>query len=116
MALFPFNGYDNQIIEDKIESILLTKLDMNRFMTPDYSLEGEPGMVKVIHRYVGRGEAEDLERGAGNSEFITANYTPEEYRVSRTQAQTRYYDDDLMTDPTLIDTQVKTMAEAMVNS
>lgn len=115
MALFSFNGYDNQIIANKIESILSTKLDMNRFMTPDYSLEGEPGMVKIIHRYVGSGVAQDLERGDGNTSFITADYTPEEYRVKRTQSQTRYYDDDLMTDPVLIDTQVKTMAESMIN-
>jgi len=114
-ALFDFKGYDNEVLENKIESILSTKLDMNRFMTPDYSLEGEPGMVKIIHRYVGSGEAEDLARGDGNTQFIDAEFTPKEYRVSRTQAQTRYYDDDLMTDPVLIDTKVKTMAEAMVN-
>lgn len=116
MADYPFKGYDNFVLEEKIDSILSTKLDMNRFMTADMSLTQEPGMVKKIHTYVGSGNAEDLARGEGNTEFIDAEYSEREYRVARTQAQAKYYDDDVMTDPVLIETKMKTVAEAMVNN
>ena len=79
-------------------------------------LSENPGMVKKIHKYVASGEVDDLERGEGNTNFIDAEYTEEEYRVSRSQGQARWYDDDAMTDPTLIDTKVKGLSEAMVNS
>ena len=114
-ASYPFKGYENEVLESKIKSILDTKLDMNRFMTPDYSLAEEPGMKKVINRYTGTGEVEDLERGDGNSKFIDAEFTPEEYVVGRTQGQAKYFDDDIMTDPVLIDAKVKYLAEGMVN-
>lgn len=115
MADYTFKGYDNFVLEEKIDSILSTKLDVNRFMVADNSLTEEPGMVKKVHTYKGSGVAEDLARGEGNSSFIDAEYVEREYRVGRTQAQCKYYDDDQMTDPTLIDTKIKTVAEAMVN-
>lgn len=88
-ALFEFVGYDNFVLANKIESILSTKMDMNRYMTPDYSLTEHPGMVKKIHKYTGSGEVDDLARGDGNTHFIDAEYVEEEYRVSRTQGQTK---------------------------
>lgn len=115
MADYAFKGYDNFVLQEQIDSILSTKLDMNRFMTADYSLTAVPGMTVKVHKYVGSGEAEDLARGEGNSEFIDAEYTETEYTVNRTQAQCKYYDDDQMTDPTLIDTKLKTVAESMIN-
>ena len=82
---YPFKGYDNFVLENKINSILSTKMDMNRFMTADYSLTSTPRMTKKIHKYTGVGSAEDLARGEGNTEFVDASYTEEEYTVSRTQ-------------------------------
>lgn len=115
MADYAFKGYDNFVLAEKIESILSTKMDMNRFMTIDYSLTQEPGMVKKVHTYVGSGVAEDLARGEGLSNYVDADYTEREYRVARTQSGAKWYDDDVMTDPTLIDTKVQTVAESMVN-
>ena len=114
-ALFDFKGYDNFVLAEKIESILLTKLSMAKFLHDDQSLEGVPGMVKKIHTYTPSGSAEDLERGEGLSGWIDADYVEREYRVNRTQAGFRYYDDDMMTDPTLIDAKAQGLAEAMVN-
>lgn len=88
-ASYDFKGYDNFVLEEQIESILETKLDMNRFMTADYSLSENPGMVKKIHKYTGTGAVEDLERGEGNTEFVDAEYEEVEYRVARTQGQAR---------------------------
>lgn len=115
MALFDFKGYDNFVLENKIESILSTKMDMNRFMTADYQLAENPGMLKKIHKYTGSGQVDDLARGDSNSHYIDAEYVEEEYRVARTQGQIRYYDDDVMTDPVLIDAKVQALSESMVN-
>lgn len=116
MADYAFKGYDNAILEEKIESILETKMDMNKFMTANYSLESTPGMVYKVHTYVGSGVAEDLDRLEGNSQFVDAEFSEREYRVKRTQAAAKWADDDYMADPVLIDTKVKTVAEVMVNN
>lgn len=116
MADYTFKGYDNFVLQNKIESILSTKLDVNKFLTPDYSLTANPGMKVKVHTYVGSGVAEDLARGEGNSNFFDAEYVENEYTVARTQGQIKWYDDDEMNDPTLIDTKVQTLAEGMVNN
>lgn len=116
MADYNFKGYDNFVLENKIDSNLETKLDMNRFMTPDYSLAEEAGMIKKIHTYVGSGSAEDLARGEGNSNFVDADYSEAVYTVARTQAQAKWYDDDAMADPTLVDTKINRISEAMINA
>ena len=115
MADFIFKGYDNFIIQNKINNSLLTKLDMSQFMTVDTSLAMQPGMVKKIHKYSGSGEAEILDRGEGNTAFVDADFVEEEYRVERTQAQARYYDDDAMADPVLVDKKIAQASDAMVN-
>ena len=113
---YDFKGFDNYILQNKIDNRLLTLLDMNQFMTLDESLALEPGMKKIIHTYTGTGEAEDLARGEGNSNFIDAEYTEKEYRVNRTQAQARYVDDDMMTDPVLVEAKIDRLAKAMVDN
>ena len=113
--LYPFKGYENSVLENKIKSILDTKLDMNRFMTPDYDLVEDAGMIKKVHKYTGSGTVDDLARGEGNTHFVDAEFSEESYEVSRTQGQAKYFDDDIMTDPVLIDAKVKYLAEGMVN-
>ena len=34
-AVNNFKGYPNEVVEKRIESILLTKLDVNQFLTPE---------------------------------------------------------------------------------
>lgn len=116
MADYTFKGYENFILENKINSILATKLDVNKFMTIDQSLQGVPGMKKLVHKYTAAGQIDKLARGEGNSHFIDAEFAEAEYEVGRYQGQFKYYDDDQMTDPTLIDTKAKGLAESMVNS
>ena len=116
MADFNFNGYPNFVLENKIKSILSTKLDINRFLTADYSLEGTPGLTKKIHTYTGTGNAEVLARGDGNSSYIDAGYVEQEYTAVRTQGQARWYDDDEMSDPALIDAKMQSVSESMVNA
>lgn len=116
MADFNFNGYPNFVLENKIKSILSTKLDINRFLTPDYGLEGTPGLTKKIHTYTGTGSAEVLGRGDGNTTFIDADYVEQTYTAVRTQGQTRWYDDDEFSDPALVDAKLQTLSESMVNA
>lgn len=116
MADFEFKGYDNFVLAEDIESIIATKLDVNRYMTADYSLQGVDGMTKKIHKYTPSGYTENLARGEGNSNYIDAEYVETEYEVMRNQGQYRYYDDDIMTDSTLIETKNRGLAEAMVNN
>ena len=113
-----FNGYDNFVLAEQIKSALDTKLNVNRFMTADTSLAENPGMTKKIHKYtIAEGsDVDDLNRGEGNSHFIDAVYAEEAYTVARTQGHIKYYDDDVMNDPTYIDAKVRFLAESMVNS
>ena len=90
-ALFDFKGYPNAVIEKKLQSILLTKMDLNRFMVADYSLTENEGMIKRIRTYIPTDAAEDLARGDGNTIFVDADFVEREYRVGRTQAQARHY-------------------------
>ena len=114
-ALFDFKGYDNEVVAKRIDSILLTKMDMNQFMTPDYSLTENEGMVKKIRTYLPTEAVEDLERGEGLSSYVDAEFTEREYRVKRTQSGARWYDDDFMTDEMWVQTKIDGVAESMVN-
>ena len=43
--------YENFVLENKLESILSTKVDLSNYVTPDYSLTQEAGMKKTINKY-----------------------------------------------------------------
>lgn len=107
--------YENFVIEDMIEDMLITRLDLNQFLTPDTSLTESAGMKKKIHRYYATGNVEDLAMGEGNSEVIEAGYTNEEYEVKVTQGKAIYYDEEEMQDPKIVETLTKGQAEIMTN-
>lgn len=115
MAVNDFKGYNNEVLSKMIESILLTKMDVNQFMTVDYSLAENEGMIKKVRSYIPTDVAEDLERGEGLSAYVDAEYIEREYVVKRTQAGARWYLDDIMNDPTWVEAKVKGVAESMVN-
>ena len=52
--------FDNEVIQEKLEDQLITALDMNQFITTDYSLQATPGMKIEVHTYKGTGNVEDL--------------------------------------------------------
>lgn len=116
-ALFTFNGYDNEVIANKLKDSLITKLDLSRFVTPDYELTENPGMIKKIHRYsLADGSAvETLDRGEGNSVDVSASMITEAYKVLRTQGRTRYYTDDALNDPFLVNSQLTLLSNEMIN-
>jgi len=107
--------FDNEVLETKLENQLITRLDMNQFITLDNSLTEAPGMTKRIRTYVGTGAVEDLEMGEGNTEVIGSEYTDVPYEVKTTQGKVPFYDEQLMNDPIAIDKAVEHLAENMVN-
>lgn len=107
--------FDNKILEEKLEDQLITSLDMNNYITTDYSLSATPGMKIEIHTYHGTGDVEDLAMGAGNTGDIGASYTSEEYEVTTTQGRVPYYDEQQMNDPTAIDKAIQHLSEQLTN-
>lgn len=107
--------FDNKVLEEKLESQLITALDMNSYITTDYSLSAAPGMKIEIHTYHGSGDVEDLAMGQGNTGDIGANYTSEDYEVTTTQGRVPYFDEQQMNDPTAIDKAIQHLSEQMTN-
>ena len=107
--------YSNFVLENKLESILTTKLNLMNYLTPDYSLQQSAGMTKKIHTYTPIGAVEDLAQGAGNSQSIDAGFVEREYTVGTTQGRFPWYDEQAMTDPAYVDAGLKGLAEIMAN-
>ena len=107
--------YQNFVLENKIEDLLTTGIDMNAYMTADYSLTENAGMKKVINTYTASGNVEDLSMGVGNSGDIEVAFTPKEYTVGVTQGRFPYYDEQEMTDPMVVETGLKGLADKMTN-
>lgn len=107
--------YSNFVLENKLESVLETKLDLMNYLTPDYSLQANPGMIKKIHTYKPTGDVEDLTQGNGNTTSIDAGFIEREYTVGTTQGRFPWYDEQAMQDPAYVDAGVKGLAEKMAN-
>lgn len=107
--------FENEILQEKLEEQLITALDMNQFITTDYSLSAQPGMKIEIHTYHGTGDVEDVDMTEGNTGDIGAYYTTEEYEVTTTQGRVPYYDEQQMVDPTAIDKAVEHLSEQLTN-
>ena len=107
--------YENFVLENKMDDLLTTAIDMNEFMTADYSLTENAGMKKIINTYTAKGNVEDLEMGEGNTQDIEVSFTSAEYKVGTTQGRTYYYDEQEMTDPYAIDRALRGLVEQMTN-
>ena len=83
----PHTIYQNFVLENKIEDMLNTHLNIASFLTADYSLTENAGMIKKIHKYTATGDVEDLAMGYGNSEEIEVTFTEEQYEVGVTQGR-----------------------------
>ena len=108
--------YENFVLENKIEDMLTTAIDMNQFLTPDYSLTETAGMIKKVHNYSATGNVEVLAMGEGNTQSIEVKFEPTEYEVLTTQGSFPYYDEQEMTDPMVVDVGLAKMSANMTNS
>ena len=107
--------YENQVLENKIESLLATAIDMNAYMTIDNSLTHDAGMKKAVNVYTAAGNVEDLAMGEGNSGEIEVSFTTREYEVATTQGKFSYFDEQEMKDPMIVEVGLKAVAEKMTN-
>ena len=107
--------YENVVLENKMENLLSTGIDMNSYMKVDNSLTEEAGMKKTIHTYTATGNVQDLEQGAGNSEDIEVSFETADYVVKTTQGRFVYFDEEAMKDPAVVDAGMKGMAQKMIN-
>ena len=107
--------YENFVLENKIEDMLTTGIDMNAYMTADYTLAENAGMKKVVNVYTATGDVEDLNMGEGNTGDIDVSFEAKEYTVGVTQGRFPYYDEQEMTDPMVVETGLKGLADKMTN-
>lgn len=107
--------YDNFVLENKIENLLKTSVDMNAYVTADYSLAESAGMKKVINKYTAIGSVEDLAMGEGNTGEFEVSFTPVEYTVGTTQGKFAYYDEQEMQDPMVVEAGLQALAQSMAN-
>ena len=107
--------YDNVVLENKLEDLLITAIDMNQYATHDTSLVENAGMKKIIHTYTSTGNVEDLAMGEGNSDEIEVSFTAREYEVGVTQGKFAYYDEQEMRDPMVVDAGLTGLAQRMTN-
>lgn len=108
--------YDNFVLANEIEDQYKSRLNLMRFCTVDNALVGTPGMIKKVNTYTATDGFEKLDMGEGNSKFIETSYTPQEYKILLAQGQFRYFDEELMTDPTAIETGIRHLTTDLFNT
>ena len=111
----PHTIYQNFVLENKLEDLLTTHIDMNQFATQDTSLVEEAGMTKKINQYTSTGNVEDLAMGVGNTQEIEVSFSQVPYTVGVTQGRFAYYDEQEMTDPMVVDAGLYGLATRMTN-
>ena len=108
--------FAHEVLNEKIKSMLDTKVSMSNYMTVDDSLTAEPGMKIKIHKYTANDNITDVAEGAGNSDYSEVGYTEEEYEVVTTQGRAKWTDEAAMRNPIVVDTLLQGQAENMVNN
>ena len=108
--------FSHELIREKINSMLDTKVSMSQFMHSDDSLTAEAGMKIKVQKYVANDNIKDVAEGEGNEDFSEVDYTEDEYEVVTTQGRTHWSDEAAMRNPIVVDTLLKGQAENMVNN
>lgn len=107
--------YSNFFLSNEIEDQFNSRLDLQQFCKIDRGLEGVAGMVRKINVYRATDGTEDLGIGEGNTKSINGSYTQKEYTIKLAQNRGEWFDEQAMTDPTLIETILNHSAVDMFN-
>ena len=102
--------YNNFVLENMIEELVASRLDLNPFATPNNDLQGRPGMEIRINRYTATDGTQKLGIGEGNDKSITATFKSEAYQIELAQNRFEYHDEEGMIDPIAIETDVRQAA------
>lgn len=105
--------YENFALQNEIEDLFASKLDLQPFVTVDNALVGAPGMIIKVNRYTATDATQEVAIGEGNTQSIVASYTPESYSIKTVQNRFEFYDEELMQDPIAIQTGIQKMAAGM---
>lgn len=105
--------YPNFVLENEIEDLFASRLDLQPFVTVDNALVGAPGMIIKVNRYTATDATQVVAIGEGNTQSIVASYTPETYTIKTVQNRFEFYDEELMTDEVAIQTGIQKMAAGM---
>ena len=108
--------FQNEVLENKYNSILTTKLDLQRFMTVDNTLAVNAGMTKKVITKTATGAVDDLQMGEGNTNAVEVSTVAVPYTVGTTQGKFVYFDEEAMADPAVVEAGLTGLAEKMVNS
>ena len=112
----PNNPYNNFVLQNEIEDQFNSHLDLDRFCTIDKSLELNDGMKVTINRYNATNGTEKLSQGEGNSQTITAGFTPVSYEIGLAQNRFSWFDEEEMKDPMVVLTGINHMGTDMFNT
>lgn len=107
--------YPNIVLENKYDSVLTTKLNLQNYLTVDYDLQQEAGMTKRIIKKSVTGSVEDLTMGNGNTGNIEVTTSYADYPVGTTQGRFIYYDEEALQDGAVVDAGLTGIGEKMVN-
>ncbi|MBR2743467.1 MAG: hypothetical protein IKD89_07745 [Clostridia bacterium] len=108
--------YDNFYLSNEIEDQFKSHLDLLRFVTVDNNLSGSAGMKRVIHTYSATDGTEKLAMGEGNTKDITAEFSEKEYEILLAQNRFKFYDEEAMNDPMLVNAGIRHAAADMFNT
>lgn len=109
-------AYENFFLGSIVEDQFNSHLDLARFVTVDNSLQGTPGMKKIINVYSATNGTEKLAQGQGNSKSITAGFIPKEYEILLAQNRFDWYDEEAMKDPMLVPVGMKHAGTDLFNT
>ena len=108
--------YPNRVLEIKFEDQLNSYLDLMQFCTVDNSLVGVAGDIKKFRVYSATTDkTQVLGMGEGNDVAIESRYEEKSYEIQLFQNRVLFYDEEVMRDPTAIDTALKHQAVDMYN-
>ncbi len=108
--------FPNEVLENKIKSVLNTKVDMSKYITVDNSLAGQAGDTKQVVTRSVSGDVQTVAMGEGNTESIEVTGSTKDYVIETVQGNFVYYDEQVKKDPKVVDTGINGMVEKMTNN
>lgn len=107
--------YDNFVLQNEINNMYLTSLDMAQFCTPDTSLVGSAGDIVKVNVYDATSGAEEVDLGVGNTKAITTTLTTKQYKVKTVQTRFAWLDEEERRDPYVPIVGVQKLGADLVN-
>lgn len=109
--------YQNEVLTSQLNELLISKVDLMKFVTHNNELMANPGDKYTINKYTYTGEAERVAKGAGNTanKYGSLSFTPVSYDVTVCQHTFEYFDEDFYRDPKVVDYGLEGASKVMAN-